>query len=772
MENRGIKGKVQILAVTGYLAAVVLIIYMGIVSCNHYREELIAAEQNELLMMAETIGQSLVSYVEQELESMDLCCTMLEASGQGRNKKSIEIISENYLEKKGNLYKAAAYVDNRGDLDVLCGNMEEFSLAMLSDEGGAMICGKGLTASDGYQLYLARKFFLGEEPGYLVYAMDLDEIYRKIVAPVHIGKGGYSIVKDRDLSIIMHHAQNQIGMDAVYDRSERYPDLDLDDLSAWVELQRNQPEGVGMIHTYVWDDPELAPVERIVAYTTIQLPGETWIVNSTIPYKEIEGPFWLMLQRLMGICLVFIGCLSVSIVIFTRDLMRSRSQKKEINYLREINEGMELLRRKEEEIQHYQRVQTIGQMSSHIAHEFNNYLTPVMVYAELLEGDEAIGAENRKLVQGILKSTNQAADLSRKLLDFSRQETSVLLTRINFTQDVEAALHMIRQLAPQKISVESDIEEQPFYIRGRKGMVEHILMNLCNNAFHAMEEKGGRLTVRLALAQNYSAGVQAVDIQADSVRAVCISPGDVHELSQGEWVVLSVCDTGCGMGKDVLEKIFEPFYTTKRQGKGTGLGLSVIRNIVSSVQGVIRVCSEEGKGTGFYLFFPVLAENEREKEEETERKEETEKKEKGAGDEEETGSARNKTPVNHRVKRVVIVDDDPELLESLRKLFCSLDCRCEGFKHPAAVISKIQKHPDYCDLILTDYSMPYMNGVELCELVRKFNPHIRLVLMSGAADTRFEWYRKNAFIDGYVLKTDLAKQLGGMLDGSFFSGKP
>lgn len=778
MEKKGLREKkfllrnrIPLLASLGYVAAAALIIYVGIVSYNRYKKDLIAAEQKELLMIAETIGKSLVNDINQELNGLDLYCRMMEADGRKADRKYLEGHTRIYLEKKEDLYTAAASVGRDGQITVLYGTMN-FPAEGLDgckneagqgggngqkgesgqgggkgqkDEGGqgreaesdgqngAVICGKGLTEDGGYQLYLARRFCREGDCSYLIFAMDLDKIYQKIVAPVRIGEGGYSVVKDSDLSIIMHHAPNQIGMDAVYDRGEQYPQLDLEDLTQWVELQRAQPEGVGMIHSYVWDDPALAPIERIVAYTTIELPGETWIVNSTIPYKEIEGPLRLMLQRLMGICLVFIGFLSLSIIIITRNLVWAQSQKKEMNYLREINAGMELLRHKEEELQHYQRVQTIGQMSSQIAHEFNNYLTPVMVYGELLESDERLGEENRSLVQGILKSTNQAAGLSRKLLDFSRQETSVLLTAVRLTEDVKSAMQIIRQLAPQKISVEEELTSQVLYIQGREGMVGHILMNLCNNAFHAMEEKGGTLTVRLALAdaRDYSAGVL--------IRGT-------EDFSGGDWIVLSVKDTGCGMDEECLEKIFEPFYTTKGQGKGTGLGLSVIHNIVSATGGRIRVATKPGEGSCFLLFFPKLPEEKR--------KENTEK---SAGKKD---SHKAETKVKAKAKgspgRVVLVDDDPEILQSIGAMARSLGWRCEAFQHPAAVISKIQKHPDCCDLLLTDYSMPYMNGVELCELVRKLNPRIRLVLMSGTEDMRFSWYVKNAFIDEFILKSELA----------------
>lgn len=722
------KNRIWLLGGLGYLAAVALMLYIGIGTYDHYKKELIASEQDELLTMAEAVGQSLVGHVEQELDCIDLYCLMMEKDRSKVDQAYLEDTAREYIRKKGDMYTAAAYVDRDGRTVPLYGTME-FSSDRLTDGEEASICGKSLVDGDKYRLYIVRKLHLEEDDCHLVFAMDLDALYKKIVAPIRIGEGGYSIVKDSDLSIIMHHAQDQIGMDAVYDRSERYPDLDLEDLSAWIELQRTRPEGVGLIHTYVWDDPGLEPIERIIAYTTIELPGETWIVNSTLPFKEIDGPLWRMLYRLLGLSLLFIGSLSVSIAVITRDLVRSRSQKKEISYLREINEGMELLRRKEEELQHYQRLQTIGQMSSHIAHEFNNYLTPVMVYAELLEGDQEIGEEDRKLVQGILRSTDQAVNLSRKLLDFSRQEAFVLMTTIDLKEDVESTLEIIRQLAPQKIVVEDQIEAGPFFIRGRKGMIEHILMNLCNNAFHAMEE-GGILTIRLAAAgeQDRLAGLPL------------LGNGSCPDREQ---ILLSVRDTGHGMDKEVLDKIFEPFYTTKGKGKGTGLGLSVVHNIIAAAEGAIRVDTEVGKGTTFYLFFPASP----------------------GGDPGGTeGQTEEDMTKKKPVRRVMVVDDEKEILESLKRMIRSLGFHCEVFQHPAAAISKIQDHPGYCDLILTDYSMPYMNGIELCELVRKLDPGIRLLLMSAASDIRFEWYQKNAFIDGFLLKSDLKRRFPEFLE--------
>lgn len=738
-----------------YIVVLALIIYFGVFSYQNYRKESIENEQKQLLTMAQTIGISLVNYVDAELDSIDMYFTALEFDSHGNEDDDafIKSATEAYWKHNENLYDAVACFDAEGNLIDQKGSMD-VSENWIPEEKAATICGKKICSDGWYQMFVSRKVTCGRKQYTVIFAMNLNEIYQMIVAPVQIGRGGYSVVKDKNLSIIMHHAADQIGMDAIYDRDKRYPQLDLTDLGKWMEMQRIQPEGYRLLETYVWDDPQLSPIRRIVAYTTIYVRGESWIVNSTLPYEELQKPLQVMLFRLMGMCLLLIGLISGTMIILTRNLVRSEGQKKEITYLREINEGMELLRHKEEEIQHYQRVQSIGQMSSHIAHEFNNYLTPVMVYGELLEGDENISPENQELVKGILKSANQAAGLSRKLLDFSRMDSSVTLTVIDLAKDVKEASDIIRQLTPKNIEFHVELPEEPCPVMGRAGMVEHILMNLCNNAFHAMEKDGGKLEIRL----EYCGG------KAE----------------------LSVSDTGCGIPKDAMDKIFEPFYTTKRSGKGTGLGLSVIRNIMTAVGGQIHIESEVGKGTCFYLEFPVKsgiadvepaetrvvfrknpAANPAAKSVKKERNKQQETPDVVGFDtelKERTGQDRMKAHKKKKQQKIVIVDDDETILDSMSALLRQNGYAVECYNHPAAVISKIQNKKDYCDTILTDYSMPSMNGIELAELIRKLNPEIHLILMSGMEDVRFEWYLKNRIIDQFILKTELAEKLPEVIE--------
>ena len=554
----------------------------------------------------------------------------------------------------------------------------------------------------------------------MICAMNLDQIYRQIVAPVQIGKGGYSIVKDKDLVIIMHHASDQIGIDAVYDRSVRYPQLDLQDLVEWTNMQQNQEEGCSIIDSYVWDDPALSPERRIVAYTTIYVSGEEWIVNSTLPYEELEQPLSHMINRLMGMSALFLLFLVVFVYFITRILMRAETQKKEIAYLKEINQGMELVRRKEEELQRYERMQSIGQMSSHIAHEFNNYLTPVMIYGEILEEDDSITPQNQELIRGIIKSVEEAAALSRRLLDFSRQDSYGQLAEQDLSEEIQKACRMIERMAPENVSVVTEISEEPLWILGNKGMTSHLLLNLSNNAFHAMEGKAGTLAIRLFRRE-------------EDAKAVM---DGIEEGFLERWAVLSVSDTGCGISREVLDRIFEPFYTTKRSGKGTGLGLSVVRNVMEAVKGEIEIESEVGTGTTFILSFPLRRPS---------GSEGRERKRRG-------------------FRRMIVVDDDRELLKALSAMLEESSAKAECYDHPAAVLSLLQKKKDEYDMILTDYQMPSINGLELAAMVRRWNPQIYLILMSGLDSGQFDWYLKNRMIDEFIPKTELLGRLTEILE--------
>lgn len=660
----------------------ICVVFVDIYSYRVYREKLIRSEQNQLLAMAETIGESLNNTVISELTKIDYFFSENEIPSAQQLERSVEA----YREKNSDVFDAITINDG-------------------VTPGDAVISGKHLSDSGWYVLEINKDVETSDGTLRLMFLMDLNEIYRRIVAPVKIGNGGYSVVKDKNLAIIMHHAKNQIGMDAIYDRKEHYPELDLSSLEDWLNLQRKSDKGMSVIDTYVWDDPDIAPIKRIVAFTTVDILEEQWIVNSTLPMKELDEPLSDMLFVILTLTGLYFLIAAGVVVYINRTRMRSEAQKNEIKYLREINQGMEEVARQKDEIRHYQRIESLGMMASHIAHEFNNYLTPVMVYAELLENDPETGERGKKMAGEILKSSDRAASLSRELLDFSRQDSGVDLGPVNLRTETEAAVEVIKKLTPKKIELFSEIMPQDMTVMGRDGMMQHILMNLCKNAFQAME-KSERKELGIFLGRTE------------------------------DGAVLTVSDTGTGISKDAKNRIFEPFYTTKGSHHGTGLGLSVVRNIMHSLGGSIDVESEPGVGTVFTLFFPEMSQS---------------KEQKAEG-----------------IRKLVYIDSDKHFADELEQEVKSRCRNSEVLRNKMEIsfatgemhfLSRLQKDPKCCDIIVASYTLDSMNGIEFLEIARKLNPDICLVLASESDDADLQWYVKNRIIDRIIMKDKLLSEL-------------
>lgn len=774
----------ELRAVAVFLLLSMIVALSGFRYYQNYRHQAISMEESQLLTIAGIVGDNLDSYLEQKIHQIDL---IYRSEGMPEDWVRIDGLTERtdfFLKENGNLYnwvtvtapdgsvtryapgqsmmvtkigrgKATDQTDGRTDeaqparaSDASANVIEqsghptaggsigtpdvdsksaEGSEANADNEHPARITGKKISPVTGwYEMYIGKEIDTKEGLYKLCFAMNLEALYKNSVAKVKIGKNGYSVVKDQNLYIIMHHAKDQIGLDALYDRERLYPELNYSSMHAWLEKQASEDSGTGVIDTYDWADETRPRVQRVVAFRAIYIQGERWIVNSTIPVTELSAPLDDMMMTMIGIVFVYIMLLGIIVVFVLQSHFQAAATEKEIIYLKEINRGMEAVARKNEEIRHYQRIQSLGMMSSHIAHEFNNYLTPVMIYAELLENDESISAENKEMIHEMLVSVDRASDLSKQLLAFARQDTGVRLERLNFTEEVRHAAGIVEQLAPSAITVHIDITEESLYILGRKGMAEHILMNLCKNAFQAMEK-----TERKEL------GIELTD-------------GHSH-------LVLRVRDTGCGISEDAQQKIFEPFYTTKGSRHGTGLGLSVVRNILSSIGGTIRVESTLGEGTCFSMEIPLCEEGDGE---------ENARPASNHGVEGNKGDAEGKTSAignaysskgQKAISKIAFVVRE-ERQKTWKSLVRSPEKAIDFYGHPAALIDRIQKDPGAYDMVITTYQLPTMNGIELCEIIRRLNPSIRLVLVAKQGGADYEWYLNNGMIDRFILASDFEKE--------------
>lgn len=774
----------ELRAVAVFLLLSMIVALSGFRYYQNYRHQAISMEESQLLTIAGIVGDNLDSYLEQKIHQIDL---IYRSEGMPEDWVRIDGLTERtdfFLKENGNLYNWVTVTAPDGSVtryapgqsmmvtkigrgkatDSSNARTDEAQPARASnvpvtatEQGGhptaggsigtpdvdsksaegseanadtehpARITGKKISPVTGwYEMYIGKEIDTKEGLYQLCFAMNLEALYKNSVAKVKIGKNGYSVVKDQNLYIIMHHAKDQIGLDALFDRERLYPELNYSSMHAWLEKQANEDSGTGVIDTYDWADETLPRVQRVVAFRAIYIQGERWIVNSTIPVTELSAPLDDMMMTMIGIVFVYIMLLGIIVVFVLQSHFQAAATEKEITYLKEINRGMETVARKNEEIRHYQRIQSLGMMSSHIAHEFNNYLTPVMIYAELLENDESISAENKEMIHEMLVSVDRASDLSKQLLAFARQDTGVRLERLNFTEEVRHAAGIVEQLAPSAITVHIDITEESLYILGRKGMAEHILMNLCKNAFQAMEK-----TERKEL------GIE-------------LTGGHSH-------LVLRVRDTGCGISEDAQQKIFEPFYTTKGSRHGTGLGLSVVRNILSSIGGTIRVESTLGEGTCFSMEIPLCEEEDGEENARPASNHGVDGN-KGipAGQPYATGSAYSSKGQKAIAKIAFVVREERQ--KTWRSLVRSSEKAIDFYGHPAALIDRIQKEPAAYDMVITTYQLPTMNGIELCEIIRRLNPSIRLVLVAKQGGADYEWYLNNGMIDRFILASDFEKE--------------
>jgi PAS domain S-box-containing protein len=357
---------------------------------------------------------------------------------------------------------------------------------------------------------------------------------------------------------------------------------------------------------------------------------------------------------------------------------------RDITERRQAEEALKALREREAQLRQAQKIEAIGRLAGGVAHDFNNVLTAIMGYADLLLDEFRPGDPRRQDLNEIKKAAERAAALTRQLLAFSRRQVlQPVLLELN--EIVGGIDKLVRRLIGEEIDFVLDEAPDLGKVVADPGQIEQVLINLAVNARDAMPN-GGRLTIRT---RNVTLTEQ------DARRLPPVTPGD--------YVILQVADTGQGMPADVLPHIFEPFFTTKPQGKGSGLGLATVYGIVKQSDGFIFVDSAEGQGATFTIYLRRVEEPQ---------------------SSEETPS---------RLAVVLLVEDEA----SVRALTAGA-LRRQGITvieaSDANAALKLVARQERIDLLLTDIVMPGGSGHELAQEVRRDRPDLKVVYMSGYAD--------------------------------------
>ena len=345
-------------------------------------------------------------------------------------------------------------------------------------------------------------------------------------------------------------------------------------------------------------------------------------------------------------------------------------------------------RQLEEQLLQAQKMEAVGRLAGGVAHDFNNMLTAIKSYSELVLSDMVPGSSATADMREIIKAADKATALTRQLLAFSRQQV-LRPQKVDLNATVEGLQKMVERLTAGRIQLSCKLAPKLWTVAADPTELERVIMNLVLNARDAMPD-GGQLIIETS------------NVEIDEEYA-----GTHADTSPGPYVMLAITDTGVGMSRETKERLFEPFFTTKEKGKGTGLGLSSAYGIVKQSGGFVWVYSEPGQGTTFKIYLPRAEENE---------------------------SRSVATPTRNRrigVETILFVEDDEEVRQVATRILRRNGYRVLEATNGADALRVCEAERDPVDLIVTDIVMPEMGGSELARRIRERQPDARILFTSG-----------------------------------------
>ena len=469
--------------------------------------------------------------------------------------------------------------------------------------------------------------------------------------------------------------------------------------------------------------------ENITGYDSAELMGQNPRilksgVQNTLFYRElwetlVAGNRWTgkMVNKRKNGSLYTAEC-SISPV--------KNSDDEIVNFVwvtRDISKELDL----EKRLSQAQRLEAIGSLAGGIAHDFNNLLFPITGMAELLLEELSADDAYREYLEEIHNAAKRAGDLVKQILSFSRQSDHQKMP-VRISKIMQEVLKLSRSTIPSNIRIEHQIQEDCGLVIADATQVHQIAMNLVTNAFHAVEENNGTITV--------------------AVEDITLSPEHLTDLSlgPGRYVMLRVTDTGHGIAPEAINKIFEPYFTTKKFGKGTGLGLSVVYGLVKDHEGDIRVESELGKGSRFEVYLPVVSKT-------------TDKTMQTIVKSDQTGN-----------ETILVVDDEPAVARIMQQILERLGYTVFVRTGSMEALEFFKADPYRIDLVVSDMTMPNMTGERLAGEIKTLRPEIPVVLCTGFSEKIDPDTMDRLGISGLlmkpVVKSELAQMMRHALDKS------
>ena len=385
-----------------------------------------------------------------------------------------------------------------------------------------------------------------------------------------------------------------------------------------------------------------------------------------------------------------------------------------------VGRNMSRFRKLEKELQQAQKLDALGTLAGGIAHDFNNVLAAIMGFIEIEYLGADKGSQTHDRMEQALTACHRARDLIKQIISFSRQGQQ-RRKPVEIGSIVEDALKMLRATLPATIDIQIDLKADNPFILGDPSQIHQVIINLCTNAAHAMTKTGGILNI--------------------TIENIDINPARASEylgLHPGSYIKLTVSDTGHGMSRKILDRIFEPFYTTKGTGEGSGIGLAVVRGIVKNHGGIITARSKPGKGSSFQVLLPSI--------------------------EPVAAQVEKKNmpfPVGN--ERILLVDDEEMIISVETAMLESLGYEVISVKSSFDALALFRSQHDRFQLVITDLTMPEMTGLELATEITRIKEGTPIILSTGFSGTEIQKKARSAGIVEVIEKPFVLKELANVV---------
>lgn len=700
-EKRKIKYTASAMAAV-LLAVVLALIYSGFSIWREYKQAIISNQKQQMLLTAQSLSDNLEVLIEEYEADLDGLCEIAAKQSEAGGDWSV---FEEYAVSHKRFVHDVVLEDGKGQV---IKSTRQFRVDRTFSE----------SRLDGRRTLQQSRLDDGEQ--YLILKMRLDSgntvsividgtaYYQSLISDIRLGTNGYVVVKDSKGIILMHPDKAQWGIDVIEGREDLYPGKDLRSLEEMIASQNRGEEGVSEYYSYWWTKPGEPKVKKISAYAPADIGEDFLVVSAVIDYDDIYIP---IAEGFLKMVMVFAGILSAILLLgafMVSLLLQKRKDTEEIGYLTELNRILEEMHQSEEVIAHQQRLQIMGTMTGGIAHEFNNLLTPIMGYADLLMMELPGDSEEYDNASEIYEASAKAKEIIQQISSLSRKNMETAFKNLDAARVIRRALKMVQSVCPGNVRLESDIRLKEQCFLGNETQFNQVILNICVNAIHAIGREEGRIAVK--------------GMAADRSELFKYNLSSVPD-DWAEYIRIDVEDNGCGMSEDVLKQIFDPFFTTKKGGKGTGLGLALAEQIISSHKGYIFAESVPGQGSTFHIYLPVNEQGEAK------------------------GEPRQETMPE---LRLLLVDDNPKVLQLLEKNFGKIGIPAVSamdFEEARAFLGQQE-----FDAVVAEQFIGGKSAVDFCMSVQGQYPGLVKIIMADRVTKELAEARQRGIIDTYIDK--------------------